>query len=295
MTGVQTCALPIFNEKGIAVNDIVLIRKAGEIIPEVVSVVHHFGNPVFKLPKNCPSCNQPVVRLPDDSAVRCINIDCPAQLLRHIVHFASRDAMNIDGLGEAVALQLLEQRLVVTPLDLFKLKMEDVSKLSRMGKKSAKNLLEAINSSKDRDLSRLIFALGIRNVGLKAAQLLAERFGSIDLIMAASGEELSKIDGVGEVIASNIVNFFSQEHNRLLIKCLKELGINTDRIKEQRKDGVLSGKTFVLTGTLPSMTRSKAAELIEKAGGIVSDNVSKNTSYIVAGENPGSKLAKGID
>jgi DNA ligase (NAD+) len=203
--------------------------------------------------------------------------------------------MDIDGLGEAVALQLLEQQLIFTPVDLYKLAFEDISKLPRMGKKSAENLLKAIENSKQRDLSRLIFALGIRNVGLKAAQLLADRFGTIDKIMEASGEELSAIDGIGEVIAYNIVDFFSHEHNRLRINGLKELGVNTARIKEPKKNGVLSGKTFVLTGSLPSMTRSEAAQLIKNAGGKVGENVSKNTSYIIAGENPGSKLAKGID
>ncbi|PWM24248.1 MAG: DNA ligase (NAD(+)) LigA [Oscillospiraceae bacterium] len=279
------------DEKQIAVGDVILVRKAGEIIPEVLSVVCHSGNPVYHLPDRCPSCGQPVSRDGDDAAIRCQNLACPAQLLRHLIHFASRDAMDIEGLGEAVVELLVGEGLVSSPADLYRLQAEPLARLERLGEKSAANLIAAIDRSRKNDLARLLFGLGIRNIGQKASQLLARRFGSMQALMAASREELTAIDSLGEVMADSLLSFFSEERNRALIAELQALGVNMDCLDRPVSDR-LAGLTFVLTGTLPNLTRSDASALIEAQGGKVSGSVSKKTAYVVAGEEAGSKLAK---
>ncbi len=283
------------NQKGISIGDKIIVRKAGEIIPEVVGVAEHqAGAPVYQIPKTCPSCGEPVVRLEDEAVIRCINFRCPAQLVRNLIHFASRDAMDIEGLGPAVIENLLENGLITSPADLYTLTIEQISTLERMGKKSAENLAAALEKSKGNDLSRLIFGLGIRNVGQKAAVLLSERFQKMDRLMAATLDEISAIDGLGEIIAASVVGFFEEQPNRDLVHRLKELGLNMSSLAQPKGDK-LAGFTFVLTGTLPTMARSEAQKLIEEAGGKVSSSVSKKTSYVVAGAEAGSKLTKAQD
>ena len=279
------------DEKQIAVGDVIRVRKAGEIIPEVLSVARHSGNPVYHLPDRCPSCGQPVSRDGDDAAIRCQNLACPAQLLRNLIHFASRDAMDIEGLGEAMVELLVGERLLASPVDLYRLRAEQLSGLERLGEKSAANLIAAIGHSKGNDLSRLLFGLGIRNIGQKASQLLARRFGSMDGLLRADRESLTAIDSFGEVMADSLLSFFSQDENRMMIAQLASLGVNMTCFDRPASDR-LAGLTFVLTGTLPSLTRSEAASLIEGQGGKVSGSVSKKTSYVVAGEEAGSKLTK---
>ena len=279
-------------ERGICVGDTVLIRKAGEIIPEVLSVCEHQeGAQPFRFPEYCPSCGSPVSQ-DDEAAIRCTNTDCPAQLMRHLIHFVSRDAMDIDGLGPAVLEQLSGAGLVRSPADLYRLKAEDIAALDRKAEKSANNLIAAIEKSKHNELYRLVFALGIRNIGLKAARLICEHFPTIDDIMAANAEELSLIDGFGAVMARSTVDYFALESTRELIAQLKELGLEMKPSPQKKAGGVFEGKTFVLTGTLPNMTRSEAGKLIEANGGKTSSSVSKKTSYVVAGEEAGSKLTK---
>ncbi len=279
-------------QKGIAIGDTIVVRKAGDIIPEVVEVARHNPeSPVYQLPANCPSCGTAAVREKDEAALRCPNIDCPAQLLRNLIHFASRDAMNIDGLGVAVVAALVEAGLVKSPADLYLLHAEQLEPLERMGKKSAQNLIEALERSKGNDLSRLIFALGIRNIGQRGAALLARHFGSIDKIIPATEEELTAIDGFGGVMASNLIQFFGDPHNRQLIERLREAGVNLQAEVQPVSDS-LAGLTFVLTGTLPTLTRNEAKELIESRGGKVSSSVSAKTDYLLAGEDAGSKLTK---
>lgn len=279
------------DEKQIAVGDIIRVRKAGEIIPEVLSVARHSGNPVYHLPDRCPSCGQPVSRDGDDAAIRCQNLACPAQLLRNLIHFASRDAMDIEGLGEAMIELLVGEGLLASPVDLYRLRAEQLSGLERLGEKSAANLIAAIGHSKGNDLSRLLFGLGIRNIGQKASQLLARRFGSMDGLLRADRESLTAIDSFGEVMADSLLSFFAQDENRMMIAQLASLGVNMTCFDRPASDR-LAGLTFVLTGTLPSLTRSEAASLIEGQGGKVSGSVSKKTSYVVAGEEAGSKLTK---
>ena len=279
------------DEKQIAVGDVIRVRKAGEIIPEVLSVARHSGNPVYHLPDRCPSCGQPVSRDGDDAAIRCQNLACPAQLLRNLIHFASRDAMDIEGLGEAMVELLVGERLLASPVDLYRLRAEQLSGLERLGEKSAANLIAAIGHSKGNDLSRLLFGLGIRNIGQKASQLLARRFGSMDGLLRADRESLTAIDSFGEVMADSLLSFFAQDENRMMIAQLASLGVNMTCFDRPASDR-LAGLTFVLTGTLPSLTRSEAASLIEGQGGKVSGSVSKKTSYVVAGEEAGSKLTK---
>ncbi|MBS1382595.1 MAG: NAD-dependent DNA ligase LigA, partial [Oscillospiraceae bacterium] len=279
------------DEKQIAVGDVIRVRKAGEIIPEVLSVARHSGNPVYHLPDRCPSCGQPVSRDGDDAAIRCQNLACPAQLLRNLIHFASRDAMDIEGLGEAMVELLVGEGLLASPVDLYRLRAEQLSGLERLGEKSAANLIAAIGHSKGNDLSRLLFGLGIRNIGQKASQLLARRFGSMDGLLRADRESLTAIDSFGEVMADSLLSFFAQDENRMMIAQLASLGVNMTCFDRPASDR-LAGLTFVLTGTLPSLTRSEAASLIEGQGGKVSGSVSKKTSYVVAGEEAGSKLTK---
>lgn len=279
------------DEKGIAIGDDIVVRKAGEIIPEVVAVASHNSENTWKLPEVCPSCGTAVVKEEGEVAVRCPNIQCPAQLIRNLIHFASRSAMDIDGLGKAMVEQLVKQDLIHSPADLYELKADEIAALDRMGKKSANNLIKAIEKSKQNDLSKLIFALGIHEVGEKAAVLLAQKFETMDRIMSASAEEISSIEGFGIVMARNVENFFRREANVQQIERLKACGLNMNCLMEKAGDK-LAGKTFVLTGTLPTLKRSEAQVMIEKQGGKVSGSVSKKTTYVVAGEEAGSKLTK---
>lgn len=281
-------------EKDIRIGDTVLIQKAGEIIPEIVRVIFekrpNDAVPYF-LPKYCPECGAPVVRDEDGAHMRCTGAECPAQLLRNLTHFASRDAMDIDGLGPAVVETLVQAGFVKTPADLYHLDSQSIASLDRMGKKSAENLVAAIEKSKANDLSRLIFSFGIRQVGQKAAKVLAARFKTLDALCAATIEELTAVDDVGEITAGNIVEWLNNEQSRHLIAQLREAGVNMVSQMQEAGDS-LSGKTFVLTGTLESFTRDEAGEKIERLGGKVSGSVSKKTSYVVAGEAAGSKLKK---
>lgn len=280
------------NEKQIGIGDTIVVRKAGEIIPEVLAVSKHCENSVvFKMPTNCPSCNAPVFREEGEAVIRCTNSDCPAQLLRNLIHFTSRDAMDIEGLGPAVLEQLVDADLVHNIVDLYTLDFDRVKELDRIGEKSARNMFENIEKSKGNDLSKLITALGIRHIGTKAAKLLADRFADIDALIAASREELESIEGFGTVLANSASEYFEVEENRDMISRLKELGVNTKSTKKI-SDNRFAGMTFVLTGTLPTYTRSAATEIIESFGGKVSGSVSKKTTYVLAGEEAGSKLEK---
>lgn len=280
-------------EKGICVGDTVIIRKAGEIIPEVLYVKEHSENAVpFEFPTLCPSCGSPVSQDEGEAAIRCTNTDCPAQLMRHLIHFVGRDAMDIDGLGPAVLEQLVNEGFVKSPADLYRLKIDDVSNLERMAEKSANNLISAVEKSKENELYRLVFALGIRNIGLKAAKLLCENFPTIDDIMNAKAVDFETIDGFGKVMALSIENYFALDGTKELISDLKSLGLKMKSSASKSNSGIFSGKTFVLTGTLPTMKRSEASKIIEENGGKTSSSVSKKTSYVLAGEEAGSKLTK---
>ena len=279
-------------EKQICVGDTVIIRKAGEIIPEVLSVSEHAPNALpFEFPALCPSCGSPVSQ-DDEAAVRCTNTDCPAQLMRHLIHFVSRDAMDVDGLGPAVLEQLSAAGLVKSPADLYRLTADDIAALDRKAEKSANNLIAALEKSKQNELYRLLYALGVRNIGLKAAKLVCQSFATIDDIMNASAEDFEKIDGFGKIMAQSLENYFSLDSTRALIAQLKEVGLKMKPSPQKQSGGIFEGKTFVLTGTLPTMTRSEAGKLIEKHGGKTSSSVSKKTSYVLAGEDAGSKLTK---
>ena len=280
------------NEKQIGIGDTIIVRKAGEIIPEVLAVSRHAENgEVFKMPTYCPSCGAPVFREEGEAVIRCTNAECPAQLLRHLIHFTSHDAMDIEGLGPAVLEQLVNAGLVNNIVDLYTLDFDKVKNLERTGEKSAQNMFEAIEKSKANDLSRLIAALGIRHIGTKAAKLLSERFSDIDAIMQASRQELEQIEGFGGILAASAAEFFALEETQNMIERLKQLGVNTKSTKELAGDK-FAGMTFVLTGTLPTYTRSEAGEIIESLGGKVSSSVSKKTTYVLAGDEAGSKLDK---
>ena len=281
-------------EKDIRIGDTVLVRKAGEIIPEVLSVVME-KRPVdavpYRFPEVCPECGAPVARDEDGAHIRCTGAECPAQLLRNLAHFASRDAMDIEGLGIAVVENLVKAGLVKTPGDLYFLHEEDVAQLERMGKKSAQNLLSAIEKSKSQDLSRLLFAFGIRQVGQKAGKILAQRFGSLDNLQAATVEELTQVDDIGAITAQSIVDWFASPQSQHLIARLKEAGVNM-QAEQKGEDQRFAEKTFVLTGTLDRFTRAEATKMIEDRGGKAAGSVSKKTTYVVAGEAAGSKLRK---
>ena len=279
------------DEKQIAVGDKIIVRKAGDIIPEVLAVAEHCGNPTYQLPEYCPSCHTKVVREEGEAAVYCPNIECPAQLMRNLIHFASRNAMDIDGMGPAVLEGLVNAGWVHSPADLYDLTEEQIASLERMGKKSASNLMNALEKSKQNDLSKVIFALGIPEVGEKTAAELASAFGSMEKLSWATLEQLTALDGFGEVVAQNIVSFFLEERNRVQIERLAKAGVNMESTKVKAGD-TFEGKTFVLTGTLPTLKRNEAKELIESLGGKVSSSVSKKTDYVVAGEEAGSKLTK---
>ena len=284
--------IDFITEKDIRVGDRVLIRKAGEIIPEVLSVVEHTGSDEpFEFPKLCPSCGSPVTREEGEAAIRCTNTDCPAQLMRHLIHFVSRDAMDIDGLGPAVLEQLAQAELVKSPADLYKLTVEDVLTLDKKKEKSANNLIFAVEKSKSNELYRLVFALGIPHIGLKAAQLLCQRFETIDDIMNAKAEDVATIDGYGDIMAQSVEQYFSLESTVKLIGELKALGLRMTP-SEKKSGGLFEGKTFVLTGTLPTLSRKEASKIIEDNGGKTSSSVSKKTDYVLAGEAAGSKLTK---
>ncbi len=281
-------------EKDIRIGDTVLVRKAGEIIPEVVSVLKEkrpAGAEPYHLPKTCPVCGAPVEQDEDGAHIRCTGAECPAQLLRNLTHFASRDAMDIEGLGEAVVEALVNAELIRTPGDLYFLRLPDVAALERMGEKSAQNLLNAIENSKKQDLSRLLFAFGIRQVGQKAGKLLAQRFGSLEALEQATLEDLTAIPDVGEITAKNLLDWLASPQSRHLIERLREAGVNMTSTLEP-VGTALAGQTFVLTGELTRFTRKEATEALEKLGAKVSGSVSKKTSYVVAGEAAGSKLQK---
>ena len=283
------------NEKNIAIGDLVLVRKAGEIIPEVVKVTKKCGNETFLLPEVCPFCGEKVVRDGDDAAVRCVNLSCPAQKLRGIIHFASRDAMNIEGLGEALCETFLNEKLIDDTADIYKLKKEDIASLPKMGDKSADNLLSAIEKSKKNALWQVLFGLGIRNIGQKAAKILAKTFKSMDNIRCASMAQIEAIEGFGEVMAESVFTFFQNEKNLALIEELREAGVSMEEEEEEAKGNKLEGLTFCITGTLPTLSRDDATKLVEDNGGKVSSSVSKKTSYLLAGEKAGSKLKKAED
>ncbi len=279
-------------EKGLCLGDTVVMRKAGEIIPEVLRVVRHSQTAVrVMFPENCPSCGETVSREDGEAAVRCLNPDCPAQRARNLVHFASRDAMDIEGLGPAVVDLLLEEGLVSQVYDLYDLPRERIAAIERMGEKSADNLLAAIEASKSNDLYRVIYALGIRHIGEKAAKLLATHFRTMDAVADASEEEMSTIEGFGGIMAHSVASFFARESSKELINRLAAAGVNMTDLTE-RVDDRFAGVTFVLTGTLPTMTRKEASDLIEKYGGKTASSVSKKTGYVLAGEEAGSKLTK---
>lgn len=278
-------------EKNISVGDIIKVRKAGDIIPEVLGSVEKHGDGVFTLPECCPVCGTKLVKSEEEAAVRCPNVECPAQIFRSIVHFASKGAMNIDGLGPQIVHTLLDNKLITSVADLYTLSENKLLQLDNFKEKSVNNLLSAIEKSKSNSLDRLVFGLGIRNIGQASAKLLCDKFGDLDNIMNASAEQISEIDGFGGVMAQSVYNAFHEEHMIELIKRLKECGINTKYEKIQIDDR-FAGKTFVLTGTLPTLKRSKAKALIEKYGGKASGSVSKKTDYVLAGEEAGSKLDK---
>ena len=281
-------------EKDIRIGDTVLVQKAGEIIPEIVEVLKEKrpeGAQPYHLPEQCPVCGAPVARDEDGAHIRCTGAECPAQLLRHLVHFASRDAMDIEGLGPAVVENLVGAGLVKGPGDLYHLNAEEVAQLERMGKKSAENLVAAIERSKGNDLSRLLFAFGIRQVGQKAGKVLAARFGTLDALIAASEEELTAVPDIGGITARSLLQWFQSPQSIHLIDTLREAGVNLESHEEPVGDQ-LAGKIFVLTGTLERFTRDEAGAMIEAQGGKVSGSVSKKTSYVVAGEAAGSKLRK---
>jgi DNA ligase (NAD+) len=281
--------------KDIRPGDTVVIEKAGEIIPQVLSVVNPAREdrpPSFSMPENCPACNEKLEKLDDEVAWRCINPQCPPQVRERIKHFASRDAMDIDGLGEAIVEQLIDADLITTYADLYKLDKEDLIPLERMAEKSAKNLVQAIQNSKQQPLERLIYAIGIRFVGKTVAKDLASNFKSMDALMNASEEAMTQVDSIGPKIAESVKLFFNHEKNIQLIEQLRKAGLNFEMSESDVVSSVLENKKFVLTGSLPSLTRKEATELIEKHGGKTSSSVSSNTDFLLAGESAGSKLNK---
>ena len=282
-------------EKELKIGDMVVIQKAGDVIPEIVEVKKEkrTGEEIeFEMPKICPVCGAQAVREEGEAAIRCTGIECPAKLFRNLVHFVSREAMNIDGLGENIIQQLLDRGLIENIADIYTLQLEDIASLKKNGKKFAQNLIDSINKSKENDLYRLITALGIRHVGAKASKLLARKYKKIDNLIQAELEDLSGINDIGPIVANSIIEFFSQEQTKDLIEKLKAAGVNTEAKEEENTDNRFEGKTFVLTGTLEEYTRGEASNLIEKLGGKTSSTVSKKTDYVLAGEEAGSKLTK---
>ena len=284
------------SEKDIRIGDSVVIRKAGDIIPEVVRVAERTeGAEPYVIPSICPSCGAAVVREEDEAAVRCVNPECPAQLLRNIIHFCSRDAMDIEGLGEALAEKFVSCGLISNVADIYDITAQQIMSLEGHQEKSAGNLIDAIEKSKQNDLFRLLFALGIRHIGQKAGKLLAQQFGDIDSIISAGRQDIAAIDGFGDIMAESAVQFFSMPQTLDLIDRLKAAGVNMKSLTERKAEAKFAGLTFVLTGTLPTLSRSEATKIIEDLGGKASSSVSKKTSYVVAGEEAGSKLKKAQD
>lgn len=285
------------NEKDIRIGDTVLVQKAGDIIPQVVEVIKEdrTGDEVkFHMPEKCPVCHEPTVRLEGEAAVKCINMSCPAQIRRGIIHFASRDAMNIDGLGESIISLLLDNKIIKDIADLYYIKKEDIVNLERLGEKSATNLINAIEKSKNNDLYRLINGLGIKYVGVKGAKVLAKSFKSLDDIINSSIEELTNLEEFGEVMADSVVEFFKEDKNIVVINKLKEVGVNTlsSNSGDNGLANIFDKMKIVLTGTLPTLKRNDAKELIEARGGKATSSVSKSTTFVLAGEEAGSKLTK---
>lgn len=279
-------------EKDIRIGDNVVIRKAGEIIPEVVKVKSHADkSEIFEFPKYCPSCGSEVVRVDDEVALRCVNTDCPAQLIRNLIHFVSKGAMDIDGFGETLVFKMVQDKLISSPSDIYDLNKEQLIGMERMGEKSSENILKAIENSKKAGFDKLLFGLGIRHVGQKAAKLIASRFENMDNLINAAEDEINSIGGLGGVIAESVVMYFKTPQNVELINKLKEHGV-VMAFESKVKNQKLGGKTFVLTGTLGNYTRGEASEIIESMGGKVTSSVSKNTDFVLAGEDPGSKVDK---
>lgn len=280
------------DEKDIRIGDRILVRKAGEIIPEVICSKSHAENSApYKMPETCPSCGEPVVREDEQAALRCINPLCPSAVFRQIVHFASRDAMNIDGLGPAMVQALIDGEHIKTAADLYALDRERVQQMDRVGEKSADNLFAALERSKQNALSRLVFGLGIRNIGQKASELLCEKYDTIDKLLHAEYNDIIAIEGFGATMAESVVDYFQKPQARELLEKLIRCGVNPTQPHLQKAD-TLSGKIFVLTGTLPTLSRKEASALIEQNGGKVSGSVSKKTDFVLAGEDAGSKLTK---
>ena len=279
------------NEKGINIGDVVTVRKAGDIIPEVLCVNEKNSVGTFEFPKVCPSCGEEVIREEGEAAIRCINPECPAQLLRNLIHFCSRDAMDIEGLGPSIIETFVENGLIKKTSDIYHLKAEEIVKLEGFKEKSAENIINSVEKSKENDLGKLIFALGIRHIGAKAAKLLADEFKNIDSIINATAEDIMNIEGYGGIMADSIVDFFDSESALELINELKSVNVNTVS-KTVIKDNRFEGMTFVLTGTLPNYKRSEASKIIESFGGKTSSSVSKKTTYVLSGESSGSKLDK---
>ena len=276
---------------GVNIGDTIVVRKAGDIIPEVIGGRNHpKDKPAYVMPTHCPSCGTLLVRDPEVAAIRCPNISCPAQILRSLIHFCSRSAMDIEGLGEAACELLLQQGLAKTPADLYRLTKDDLMRLEGFQTKKAENILAALEQSKQNELGALLFGLGIRNIGEKAAKLLAARFGTLQAVEKATREELLSIDGFGEIMAESVLQYFADENNRKLCDDLLSLGLRP--WVPRQASAALAGMTFVVTGTLPGYSRDEIENLIEKNGGKAAGSVSKKTSYVVAGEAAGSKLAK---
>ena len=282
-------------EKDIRVGDTIVVQKAGDVIPEILEVKKEKRDgteQVFEMPKVCPVCGAPVVREEGEAVSRCIGIECPAKLVRNIIHFVSRECMNIDGLGDKIIEQLINRNLISNIADIYFLKFEDIATLKKNGQKFTQNLIEAINNSKNNDLYRLIAALGIRHIGKKAAKTLAKKYKTMDSLINASLESLAMTDDIGEISANSIYEFFRQDQTIDLINRLKEANVNMEALDTEDIDNRFEGKTFVLTGTLERFTRKEASDLIEKHGGKTSGSVSKKTDYVLAGEDAGSKLTK---
>ena len=282
-------------EKDIRIGDTIVVQKAGDVIPEILEVKKKKRagtEKVFEMPKVCPVCGAPVVREEGEAVSRCIGIECPAKLVRNIIHFVSRDCMNIDGLGDKIIEQLINKNLISNIADIYFLKFEDIATLKKNGQKFTQNLIDAINNSKNNDLYRLIAALGIRHIGTKAAKTLAKKYKTMDNLINASLESLAMTDDIGEISANSIYEFFRQDQTIDLINRLKEANVNMEALESEDIDNRFEGKTFVFTGTLEKFTRKEASDLIEKHGGKTSGSVSKKTDYVLAGEDAGSKLTK---
>lgn len=281
----------LINEKNINIGDIIKVRKAGDIIPEVLGSVEKNSEGTFTLPNECPVCRTKLIRSEEEAAVRCPNVECPAQIFRSIVHFASKGAMNIDGLGPQIVKALLDNEVITSVADLYTITVDRLMMLDNFKEKSANNLLASIEKSKANSLDRLIFGLGIRNIGQASAKLLCAKFGDLENMLEASAEEIAEIDGFGDIMAESVYKAFHEEHMLSLIKRLEEQGVNT-KYEKVTADDRFAGKTFVLTGTLPTLKRDEAKAIIEKFGGKASGSVSKKTDYVLAGEEAGSKLTK---